>query len=64
MSYYKILYDLVMRLYMILFIIIQNNISFNLLITLIYYFISTSLFSNILNHIYLLLKIGFLILYY
>ena len=49
---------------MILLVIISNNILLNLLIKLIYYFTFISLFLDILNFIYLLLEIDFLILYY
>ena len=48
---------------MILFIITSNNILLSLLIIFTYYFIFISLFFNILNLIYLLLKTGFFILY-
>lgn len=50
--------------YMVLLVIIPNNISLYLLIALIYLFISISFFLDLLNHIYILLKIRFLILYY
>ena len=49
--------------HMILLVIIFNNISLSLLIAFIYHFISDSLFLNILNLIYLLLKISFSLLY-
>ena len=41
--YYKILYDLVIGLHKILFVIIKDNILISLLITLIYYIIFISL---------------------
>ena len=46
---------------MILLIIIFNNILLNLVIKFIYYFIFNNLFFDILNSIYLLLKIGLFI---
>ena len=49
---------------MILLVIISNNILLNLSITLIYYLFLLDYISNIPNLIYLLLEIGFFLLYY
>ena len=53
-----------MTYYISVLIIISNNILLNLPIVFIYYFILNGSFSDMLNLISLLLKIGFSILYY
>lgn len=63
MLYYKILYDLFIKIYMILLTIISNNILLGLSIVLIYHFIFISLFSQYIKLYYLLLIINFPILY-
>ena len=59
MLYYKILNDPITKLYMILLIIIQNNILLSLLFKFIT-FIYQSLLFKISIYIYLQLKISFL----
>ena len=61
---YKISRDLVIKLHLILFIFIQNNILPSLPIILIITLFLLAYIFNILNSIYPLLEIGLFILYY